>query len=79
MEAKRARRIRDKKRMKAKAVRVFADRGINNPNNIKLADHIAHCSGPCCGNPRRHAWFKGGEGLTMQERRFACVGLDLAS
>lgn len=64
MEAKRARRIRDKLRMKAKAIRVYANRGSPNPANIKLADHIVTCSGPCCGNPRR--WF--GE-PTMQERR----------
>lgn len=65
MEEKRQRRIRDKQRMKAKAVRVFAERGFHNPRNARLADNLAFCQRICCGNPRR--WF--GE-LTMQERRF---------
>lgn len=50
-------------RMKQKARRVGNERGL--PGNYdKLYNHLAHCSGPCCGNPRR--WF--GE-KTMQERR----------
>jgi hypothetical protein len=64
---KRGLRLRDKERMKRRAVRIFAQRGVNNPNNIKLADHIAHCSGSCCGNPRK--WFNE---RTMQERRYLC-------
>lgn len=64
MEAKRARRIRDKQRMKAKAQSVGKARGL--PGNYDLLyDHLCICSGPCCGNPRR--WY--GE-PTMQERRF---------
>lgn len=64
MEALRARRRRDKRRMKQKAIRVYSRAGTPNPHDAKLADHITCCSGPCCGNPRK--WF--GE-LTMQERR----------
>lgn len=55
----RSRRRADLARMKAKAMRIYRQ-----PASYKLANHIAHCSGMCCGNPRR--WF--GE-LTMQERR----------
>jgi hypothetical protein len=51
-------------RMKAKAVRVYGRRRQDTKSCEKLANHLAQCSGPCCGNPRR--WF--GE-LTMQERR----------
>lgn len=51
-------------RMKAKAERV-GDR-YNLPGNwAKLYNHLAYCSGPCCGNPRK--WFKE---RTMQERKF---------
>jgi len=67
---KRGERLRDKERMKARAVRIFAQRGVNNPSNIKLADHIAHCSQRCCGNPRK--WFNE---RTMQERRFLCAAV----
>lgn len=82
-EAKRARRRRDKQRMKARARRVYGrnestffysrppHQRPDPARHEKLADHIAHCSGPCCGNPRRHAWFKG-ERITLQERRFLC-------
>ena len=66
MESKRERRRRDLARMKARAVRIFANYGIRNAANIKLANHLAHCRNMCCGNPRK--WF--GE-ATMQERRFA--------
>jgi len=70
---KRLRRRVDLHRMKARAKWIYRDRwGLGeNPNNIKLANHIAHCSLSCCGNPRR--WF--GE-KTMQERRFECAEQD---
>lgn len=74
MEDKRARRRRDKVRMKAKAVRIFTRFGtsVYTPKrHEKLADHIAHCSNMCCGNPRR--WF--GE-KTMQERRFEAAPVE---
>lgn len=66
-EPRRARRRRDKARMKAKArrIRPYA------PHADKAADHLQVCSGPCCGNPRR--WL--GE-PTMQERRAALAGAD---
>lgn len=66
MEKKRARRIRDKQRMKAKATFIYKTaRGFNWESAQFVADNITTCSGPCCGNPRR--WF--GK-PTMQERRF---------
>lgn len=52
------------KRMKAKAVKIYGKHRPDPEEAEKLANHLAHCSGPCCGNPRR--WF--GE-MTMQERR----------
>ncbi len=70
MEPKRAYRIRHKQRMKAKAVRIFASIGFPNPANIKLADHLAHCSKSCCCNPRRSKFHSGASRLTMQERKF---------
>jgi hypothetical protein len=75
-EPTRARRIRDKQRMKAKARRVFGQRlGPENfrgrqeyaewqKANEQLADHPAHCQKPCCNRARDY------EGPTMQERRF---------
>lgn len=33
----------------------------------RFKEQPQHCSLSCCGNPRR--WQKGGERLTMQERR----------
>lgn len=71
-EAKRARRIRDKLRMKAKAVRVYAKRTLrgDDPTRFaKLADNITVCSCHMCRNPRRSAFHSGSERLTMQERR----------
>ncbi|HET8636926.1 MAG TPA: hypothetical protein VFL96_08750 [Acidobacteriaceae bacterium] len=68
MEEKRARRRRDLLRMKAKAIRVYGRwdiPGFDPKRHAKLANHMAHCSGSCCGNPRRK-WKE----LTMQERRF---------
>lgn len=68
MEKKRARRRRDLLRMKAKAVRIYSRfdlPGWDRQRHAKLANHMAACSGYCCGNPRK--WF--GE-LTMQERKF---------
>ncbi|WP_407529417.1 hypothetical protein [Methylobacterium oryzisoli] len=53
------------RRMKDKAVRVYGRYDKRDPKRHEaIANHLAHCSGPCCGNPRR--WF--GE-MTMQERR----------
>lgn len=48
-EPKRARRIRDKLRMKAKArkVRPWDEKATN-------ADHLASCSCYMCGNPRKY-------------------------
>lgn len=57
----RARRRADSRRMKAKARRV---RPWNPEVAATEADHLATCSGPCCGNPRRHFGT-----VTMQERR----------
>lgn len=68
MEKKRARRRRDLLRMKAKAVRIYGRfdySGFDKQRHAKLANHMAHCSKCCCGNPRM--WF--GE-PTMQERKF---------
>jgi hypothetical protein len=73
-----ARRRADLDRMKAKAVRFGkqwhqGDRKRHDGAFVekcqKIANHLAICSGPCCGNPRR--WF--GE-LTMQERRASEIG-----
>lgn len=64
-EPKRARRRRDKARMKKKAVRVFGRFYCDPAKSEKLADHMAVCSGWCCGNPRR--WWNE---PTMQERRW---------
>lgn len=62
---KRARRIHDRLRMKAKAKRIGEISGV--PGNWdKLYDHLAVCSCRSCGNPRKH--FKE---LSMQERRAA--------
>lgn len=72
MEPKRARRIRDKQRMKAKAIRVYAKRmlrGDEASRFAKLADHIKACSCHMCCNPRRSAFHSGEARLTMQERR----------
>lgn len=71
MVKKRSRRRADLERMKARAVRVY---GWNAGDRAKrLANHLAHCSGPCCGNERRWYGTK-----TMQERRaeirMACDG-----
>lgn len=72
-EPKRARRIRDKQRMKARARRVFAHVAENIPvgsrqafmkANERLADNLAHCNKRCCNRVRD--W----EGQTLQERRF---------
>lgn len=70
---KRAERRHHLDRMKAKArglAGLYNGPGVN--AFAKLYDHLAHCSGRCCGNPRRWADCKR-EALTMQERRvFAC-------
>lgn len=59
----RAIRRHHKSRMKAKARKVYP-----RDSQAHLADHLAACSCPTCGNPRRHF---GGE--TVQERRAATV------
>lgn len=72
MEPKRARRIRDKLRMKAKAVRIYSrmdSPGLDPMRHAKLADHIAVCSCQMCRNPRRSSFYTGIGRLTMQERR----------
>lgn len=56
----RDRRRRDLERTKRRAKKLYP----MVPKNIKYANHLAVCSGPCCGNPRR--WF--GE-KTIQEKR----------
>lgn len=50
-------------RMKAKALRVYPDQ----PDAIRLADHLKNCSCILCGNPRR--FRKRAARLTLQERR----------
>lgn len=47
---KRAARRHHKERMKAKAQRVYPWSDMPE----KLADHLAECSCPMCGNPRKH-------------------------
>ena len=75
---KRGLRRQSKERMKKRAVFVYtrirpsvyfsAQIAERDPKrHEKLADHIAHCSGSCCGNPRR--WWNE---PTMQERRAFC-------
>jgi len=73
-EPSRARRIRDKQRMKAKARRIWkhiADlypvgkRQAYLKANEKLADHLAHCNRWCCNKRRKH------EGPPIQEIREA--------
>lgn len=60
----RARRRADLQRMKDKARRLYPW-----DKKARAAEHLAVCSGICCGNPRR--WL--GE-KTMQERRaFECA------
>ena len=66
MIEKRAVRRADLARMKAKAHRIF---GKYNPEGShgKLANHLAHCAGFCCANPRR---FYGKR--TLKETQFLC-------
>lgn len=45
----RARRRADLRRMKRKARAVYPHDKL-----ARAANHLAVCSGPCCGNPRRH-------------------------
>ena len=63
VETKRARRRRDLKRMKAKALRLY-------PHDARatLANHLAVCSCAACGNPRG-VWKHADQ--TLQERRNA--------
>lgn len=68
LEPKRARRIRDKLRMKAKAAMIGRLHGL--PGNWdKVAEHLAVCSCQMCRNPRRSTIYSGLEKLTMQERK----------
>lgn len=75
-EPRRARRIRDKQNMKAKARRLFGwvlrdpylwksrtEYEAHLHRCEKLADHLAHCSKPCCN--KRRFW----DGPTIQEKR----------
>jgi len=55
----RSQRRADKRRMKAKARRIYP-----HDKNAKLADHLTPCSCYMCGNPRKHFGDK-----TMAERR----------
>lgn len=48
----RAKRRTHKLRMKARAVRIYSS--LDPQSAERLADHLAHCSCFCCGNPRRH-------------------------
>ena len=64
-EPKRARRIRDLLRMKAKARKLYP----HDPK-AKLAEHLAECSCSMCGNPRR---YEKTDRLTLQERRADAV------
>ena len=41
-------------RIKAKAARVAKANGVRPEHYTKIADHLATCSGPCCGNRRRY-------------------------
>lgn len=59
-EPKRARRRRDRLRMKAKARRLYPETA--QPG--RLADHLAVCSCWACGNPRRRL-----REITIQEKR----------
>ncbi len=57
---KRSRRRHDAARMKARARRIYP-----HDKAAKLADHLAQCSCPMCGNPRTHFGEK-----KLPERRF---------
>jgi hypothetical protein len=59
---KRARRIADKLRMKAKAIRI--GKRMDAPRYVINADHFAECSCWMCGNPRKYFGT-----LTLQEQR----------
>lgn len=45
-----------KERMKRKARDIFP----YDDDAFKLADHLAYCSCPSCGNPRRSGWCRTG-------------------
>ena len=68
MEPRRARRIRDKQRMKAKAKRIGSINGLSG-NWDKACDHLALCSCHMCRNPRHSHFHSGLDKLTMQERK----------
>lgn len=64
-EQSRERRIRDKNRMKARAVANYKSNGYSNAfRAAKHADYMAVCSCDMCGNPRRHFGKR-----TLQEQR----------
>nr|WP_322261277.1 hypothetical protein [Brucella pseudintermedia] len=66
MVAKRARRIADKLRMKAKCRRLYP-----HDKKARAAEYLAVCSCAMCGNPRRYFGEK-----TIQERRFAAFAAE---
>jgi len=66
MVAKRARRIADKLRMKAKCRRLYP-----HDRKARAAEYLAVCSCAMCGNPRRYFGEK-----TIQERRFAAFAAE---
>lgn len=68
--AKRALRAKHKRRMKKRAVAIYASGpyGMDPKRAERLADHIQTCSCPCCGNPRRM------EGDSVAERRGKAKG-----
>lgn len=71
MEAKRERRRRDLLRMKDRASRYARINGWQDQSRARHnADHLALCSGSCCGNQRHNPWLSLDERRTMQERRF---------
>lgn len=65
-EARRERRIRDKRRMKEKAAKIYP----HDPRR-RNADHLAVCSCHMCRNPRRNFFLGAVDRLTMQERKQA--------
>ena len=69
-EAKRALRAHHKRRMKRRAVAIYASGpyGMDPKRAERLADHLQTCSCPCCGNPRRM------EGDSVAERRAKAKG-----
>ena len=71
-DMKRALRRRELARMKKRARRLFSRYGYDTPAHEKLANHMAYCSRPCCGNGRK--WFGH---KTLDEVKFYAQPLDL--